>query len=67
MTSLTQETLTINDMDSKRKLKLRDIRDTLYFKPCNFNLNTLEDFALTYCKQENKCGCNYQLFKHSQL
>ena len=39
---------TIKDMDWKRKLKLRDIRDTLYFKPCNFTLNTLEDFVLTY-------------------
>ena len=28
-------------MDWKRRLKLHDIRDTLYFKPCNFTLNTL--------------------------
>ena len=31
----------------ERELKLRDIRDTLYFKPCNFTLSTLEDFVLT--------------------
>ena len=42
---------------------LCDIRDTLYFKPCNFILNTLEDFVLTYCKQQDKCGCTYQNFK----
>ena len=32
---------TIKGMDWKRGLKLRDIRDMLYFKLCNFTLNTL--------------------------
>ena len=34
-------------MDWKSWLKLRDIRDMLYFKPCNFTLNTSENFVLT--------------------
>ena len=42
-------------MDWKRYLILRDILDTLYFKPCDFTLNTLEDFVLTYREQEDKC------------
>ena len=29
----------------------RNIRDTLYFKPRSFTLNTLLDFVLTYFKQ----------------
>ena len=38
-------------MDRKRRLELRHIRDTPYFKPLNFTLNTLKDFVLTYSKQ----------------
>ena len=59
-------------MDWKRELKLRDIRDTLiYFKPCNFTLNTLEDFVLTYCgnkKTNVNATINFSNFVcHKQL
>ena len=53
----------IKGMDWKRRLKLHDIHDTFYFEPCNFTLNPLQDFVLTYFKPEQKRVCNYQLFK----
>ena len=37
------------------------IRFTL--EPCNFTLNTFQDFVFTYFKQEQKCECNYRLLK----
>ena len=60
-----ERSYTIKDMDWKRQLKLRDIRDTLYdyFKPCNFTLNALENFVLTRCKQEDKCEKIFQSVK----
>ena len=50
-------------MDWKHRLKLHDIRDTFYFEPCNFTLNPLQDFVLTYFKPEQKRVCNYRLFR----
>ena len=32
-------------------------------EPCNFTLNTFQDFVFTYFKQEQKCECNYRLLK----
>ncbi len=43
-------------MDWKRRLKLHEIRDTFYFEACNFTLNPLQDFVLTYFKPEQKRG-----------
>ena len=37
------------------------IRFTL--EPCNFTLNTFQDFVFTYFKQEQKCEWNYGLLK----
>ena len=37
------------------------IRFTL--QPCNFPLNTFQDFVFTYFKQEQKCEWNYRLLK----
>ena len=37
------------------------IRFTL--EPCNFTLNTFQDFVFTYFKQEQKYECNYRLLK----
>ena len=37
------------------------IRFTL--EPCNFTLNTFQDFVFTCFKQEQKCECNYRLLK----
>ena len=37
------------------------IRFTL--EPCNFPLNTFQDFVFTYFKQEQKCEWNYRLLK----
>ena len=37
------------------------IRFTL--EPCNFTLNTFQDFVFTYFKQEQKCEWNYRLLK----
>ena len=31
--------------------------------PCNFPLNTFQDFVFTYFKQEQKCEWNYRLLK----
>ena len=45
---------TIKGMDWKRRLKLHDIHDTLYFEPCNFTLNPFQNFVLTYFKPEQK-------------
>ena len=33
------------------------------WEPCNFTLNTFQDFVFTYSKQEQKCECNYRLLK----
>ena len=37
------------------------IRFTL--EPCNFPLNTFQDFVFTYFKQQQKCEWNYRLLK----
>ena len=37
------------------------IRFTL--EPCNFTLNTFQDFVFTYFKKEQKCEWNYGLLK----
>jgi hypothetical protein len=35
-------------------------------QPCNFKINTFQDFVLTYFKQEQKCTVNYPFFKLSR-
>ena len=51
--------LKINVADATNAMRL--IRFTL--EPCNFTLNTCQDFVFTYFKQEQQCLWNYRLLK----
>ena len=59
-------TLTIdnlrNGLETQAKLYATSV---IHFtlEPCNFTLNTFQDFVFTYFKQEQKCECNYRLLK----
>ena len=60
-TNLTIDNLR-NGLETQAKVYATSvIRFTL--GPCNFTLNTFQDFVLTYFKQEQKCECNYRLLK----